>query len=196
MNRILLLFAATLLQLSVLAQASDDKSPQETARGYTRQGDYSNAIVVLNTALQKDPQNLELSKDLCFNYYLSRDYIKGLSLVKPLTERADADVQTYQIAALLYKGIGEVKETDKVYKAGLKKFPKSGPLHSEYGEMLWAKNDNACIKEWEKGIEGEPNYPGNYYYASKYYFFANDQVWSLIYGELFVNLESYTRRTA
>jgi hypothetical protein len=62
--------------------------------------------------------------------------------------------------------------------------------------MLWSKNDFGCIKEWEKGIQDDPNYSSNYYYASKYYYFAGDRVWNLIYGEMFVNLESYSRRTA
>ncbi|GGB13243.1 tetratricopeptide repeat protein [Puia dinghuensis] len=193
---VVFLMVFSLTRVAVLAQATDEKSPQEIARGYTRQGDYSNAILVLNNALQKDPQNLELSKDLSFNYYLNRDYAKGLNVAKPLIDRPDADVQTYQIVALLYKGIDELKECDKLYKAGLKRFPKSGPLHSEYGEMLWSKNDFGCIKEWEKGIEDDPNYSSNYYYAAKYYYFANDRVWTLIYGEMFINLESYTKRTA
>lgn len=188
--------ALTLFNFSVLAQSTDDKSPKELAHSYTMQGDYTNAIVVLNGALQKDAQNLELSKDLAFNYYLNKDYSKGLAVVKPLLERPDADVQAYQIAAMLYKGSDELKEAEKLYKEGLKRFPKSGPLHSEYGEMLWSKNDFGCIKEWEKGIEGNPNYSANYYYASKYYYFAGERVWSLIYGEMFLNLESYTKRTA
>ncbi len=129
MNRILVfLMALTLSQFSVLAQPTEDKTSQETARGYTRQGDYTNAIVVLNGALQKDPQNLELLKDLAFNHYLNRDYTKGLSIGKPLIDRQDADVQTYQIVAMLYKGIDDTKECEKLYKAGLKKFPRSGPL--------------------------------------------------------------------
>jgi len=197
MNRILVfLLSLTLFHFSVLAQSADNKSPQEVARAYTQQGDFSNAILVLNNALQKDAQNLDLLKDLAFNYYLNKDYSKGLTVAKPLLERPDADVPAYQIVAMLYKGTDELKECDKLYKEGLKKFPKSGPLHSEYGEMLWSKNDFGCIKEWEKGIEGDPNYSSNYYYASKYYYFANNRAWSLIYGEMFVNLESYTRRTA
>jgi Tfp pilus assembly protein PilF len=197
MNRYLVFFLAlTLLNFSVVAQTTDEKSQQEVARGYTRQGDYTNAIVVLNSALQKDAQNLELLKDLAFNYYLNKDYPKGLAVVKPLLERPDADVPVYQIAAMLYKGTDELKECEKLYKEGLKKFPRSGPLHSEFGEMLWSRNDFGCIKEWEKGIESDPNYSSNYYYASKYYYFANDRVWCLIYGEMFLNLESYTKRTA
>ena len=108
MNRILVfLLSLTLFHFSVLAQSTDDKSPQEMARSYTRQGDYTNAILVLNNALQKDAQNLELLKDLGFNYYLNKDYTKGLNTVKPLLDRPDADVQTYQIVAMLYKGVDD-----------------------------------------------------------------------------------------
>jgi hypothetical protein len=61
--------------------------------------------------------------------------------------------------------------------------------------MLWTKQDYDAIKWWEKGIEMDPNYSSNYYNACKYYYFTVDKVWSLIYGEIFVNLESYSKRT-
>src|ERR1700683_2428050 len=175
---------------------TDTKTPQETARAYTRQGDFTNALVVLNEALKKDPQNLELSKDIAFNYYLDKEYDKGINVARGLVDRPDADVTSYQILALLYKAIGEAKECDKLYKAGIRRFPKSGVLLNEYGEMLWAKQDYSAIKLWEKGIEIDPNYSGNYYNAAQYYFFTQDKVWGLIYGEIFVNLESYSKRTA
>jgi Tfp pilus assembly protein PilF len=175
---------------------TDAKTPQETARAYTRQGDYTNALVVLNEALKKDPQNLELSKDIAFNYYLEKDYDKGIAVAKGLVERADADVTSYQILALLYKATGEVKDCDRLYKAGIKRYPLSGVLLSEYGEMLWAQQDYSAIKFWEKGIQIDPSYSGNYYNAARYYFFTQEKVWGLIYGEIFLNLESYSKRTA
>ena len=162
-----------------------------------RQGDYSNAILVLNRALQTNADNLDLQKDLAFAYYLNRDYVHALDVAKNFPDRKDADVQSYQILGMVYKAIEEVKECDKMYKAGLKRFPNSGTLYSEYGEMLWTKKDNSeAIKEWEKGIEVDPNYSGNYYNAVKYYSNTPDKVWTLIYGEIFVNLESYSKRTA
>src|ERR1700754_685174 len=140
MNRILFLsFALTFTTLSTFAQSSDSKTPQETAKAFTRQGDYANAIVVLNGALQKDHQNFELQKDLSFNYYLNRDYPKGLTIARQMVERTDADVQSYQILALLYKAVDDLKECEKLYKAGIKRFPRSGVLYSEYGEMLWSR---------------------------------------------------------
>jgi len=37
---------------------------------------------------------------------------------------------------------------------------------------------------------------GNYYHASKFYYAAMDVARSLVYGEQFINLESYSVRTA
>jgi Tfp pilus assembly protein PilF len=189
---------ATLAGLTANSQnpATDTKTTQETARAYTRQGDYTNALVVLNEGLKKDPQNLELSKDIAFNYFMEKEFDKGIAVAKALVERPDADVTSYQILAMLYKAVGEVKECDKMYKAGIKRFPRSGVLLSEYGEMLWSKQDYSAIKYWEKGIEIDPAYSGNYYNAARYYFFTQDKVWGLVYGEIFLNIESYTKRTA
>jgi tetratricopeptide (TPR) repeat protein len=182
--------------LSSFAQEPDAKTSQETAKSFTRKGDYTNAIVVLNRALQQDPQNLELLKDLAFDHYLQREYAKGLNIAKPLISRPDADPACYQLLGLFYKAIEEGKECEKLYKAGIKRFPQSGTLFNEYGEMLWARQDYSAIKQWEKGIETDPNYSANYYNASKYYYLTYDKVWSLLYGEIFVNLESYSKRTA
>ena len=76
----------------------------------------------------------------------------------------------------------------------MKKSPNSGALYSEYGEMLWSKNDEGAIKQWEKGIEMDPSYAGNYYHAATYYHFTKNKVWPIIYGEIFVNMEYLTER--
>jgi tetratricopeptide (TPR) repeat protein len=184
---------------TVTAQEQDTKALQETAKNYVRQGDYPNAIMILNRAIQKDGEadNLELKKDLAFAYYLNRDYVRALDVAKPFAERKDADVQSYQILGMVYKAIEERKDCEKMYKTALKKFPNSGVLYNEYGEMLWSKNDYSdAVKQWEKGVEADPGNSGNYYNLAKYYFFSQDKVWGLIYGEIFVNLESYSKRTA
>ena len=101
-----------------------------------------------------------------------------------------------QILGLAYKAIAEYKESDKMYKEALKKFPNSGVLYSEYGDLL-ASNDNeaAAIKQWEKGIETDPNHSGNYYYAAKYYAKKGNIIWGLLYSEIFLNIESFSKRT-
>jgi Tfp pilus assembly protein PilF len=196
MRKLFIAVACLVWGATSLAQEQDVKTLHETARTFQRQGDYANAILVLNRALQQQPNDLELLKDLAFSYYLQRDFIKARDIAKPLPERADADVQSFQILGLVYKAIEERKECEKLYKAGLKKFPNSGMLYNEYGEMLWTKQDYSAIKYWEKGIEVDPNFSGNYYNAARHYYMTYDKVWALIYGEIFLNLESYSKRTA
>ncbi|MBC7851043.1 MAG: tetratricopeptide repeat protein [Chitinophagaceae bacterium] len=198
MKKLSFLFVVTTLFTSaIFAQAPQNKSAQETAKAYVRDGDYNNAIIVLNKALQTQPDNLELQKDLAFAYYLKKDFASAVQTAKPLADRADADVPTFQVIGLIYKALEETKEAEKLYRIALKKFPSSGVLYNEYGEMLWAKkNFGDAVKQWEKGIQEDPNNSGNYYNAAKYYYFSPDKTWGLIYGEMFVNIESFSARTA
>lgn len=196
MKRFLLVLTAGLMLLSVSAQPGDPKKMHETAKGFMRTGDYDNAILVLTRALEQDKNNLEMQKDLVMSFYLKRDYTRAVEGVKVLIDRDDADVVTYQIAGNVYKALEDPKECDRVYKRALKKFPKSGPLLSEYGELLWALKDFSAINYWEDGIRVDPAYSGNYYNAANYYFYTKDKVWSLIYGEIFINMESLGERGA
>lgn len=194
------LFIAILVFLGVpgssLAQPEDVRTMHENARTFMRSGDFDNAILVLTRALQLDNNSLELQKDLVMSYYLKRDYERALAGVEKLIERDDADVVTFQIAGNVYKALEEVKDCEKMYKKALKKFPKSGALHSEYGELLWSLKDYSAIELWEQGIKLDPAYGGNYYNAAQFYFYTKDKIWSLIYAEIFVNMESLSERGA
>lgn len=169
---------------------------QKIGRDYMKKGDWGNAVMVFKRALQQKPNDIGLLKDIAYSYYLEKDFMHSLETIKPVVESDDADVQSFQIAGTIYRAIEETKEGNKLYTRALKKFPYSGALYSEYGELLWQKKDYNAILQWEKGIEVDPNYPGNYYNAARFYYFTTDRVWSLLYGEIFVNLESYTIRTA
>jgi hypothetical protein len=61
--------------------------------------------------------------------------------------------------------------------------------------MLWEKKDNNAIEVWEKGIKADVNNNSNYYHAAKFYAANGNLLWSLLYGEIFVNIESFTPRT-
>ncbi|MDQ6762208.1 MAG: tetratricopeptide repeat protein [Bacteroidota bacterium] len=174
----------------------DAQKIQDNARAFMRQGDYANASLILSRAIQQYPNNIEIAKDLAYNYYLQKENSKALEVIKPLLEKDNADDQTYQIAGTIYRALDQQKDAEKLYKKAIKSFPKSGTLYNDYGEMLWAKKDYSAIKLWEKGIEMDPSYGNNYYNACKFYFLSTDKIWCLLYGEIFVNIESFTSRTA
>lgn len=41
---------------------------------------------------------------------------------------------------------------------------------------------------WHKGIDVEPTYENNYYWLSRFVFYNYEFVWTIMYGELFMNL--------
>ena len=187
MKKLSLLFFVVLFHTISLAQ--DAAQLHETARTFMRQGDYTNAITVLNRAILLQPNNIEIAKDLGLNYYFAKYYDKALEITKPLLERDEADDQCFQIAGDIYMALEQFKEVEKVYKKGIKKFPNSGSLYNESGKFLWIQKDFSAIKQWEKGIEMDPGFSKNYYNACTFYYFSTDKVWSIIYGEIFLNIE-------
>ena len=189
----------TLLTLSVHQVSAQQTASQmrETAMAFQRQGDYGNAVIVLNRAIEQAPGSMELLTDLAYVYYLQRDFGKAIDVIKPLTERDDAEIRTYQIAGNVYRAIAEISTCERMYRRALKKFPDSGPLNAEYGEMLQARRDGAAaVAQWEKGIQLDPSYPANYYHAARYYFSNGEMLRSLIYGEIFLNMDTYSGRSA
>ena len=196
MKRLLLAAGFCIVYLSSVAQVEDVEKLHENGKLFMRQGDYANASIILSRALQQAPQNIEIAKDLAFDYYLQKEYQKALTTLKPFMEKDNADDQTFEIAGTIYRALGQEKDAEKLYKKAIRYYPQDGALYNDYGEMLWSQQDYGAIKLWEKGIQEDPSFAGNYYNACKYYYLSTDKVWSLIYGEIFINLESFTARTA
>ncbi len=182
--------ACILLTFSIAVSYCQDAAQlHETGRTFMIQGDYANAIIVLNKALSLQPSNIDIAKDLSLNYYFSNNTKKAMETMKPLLDREDADDKCYQIAGDILLANDDPKECEKLYKKGIKKFPTSGSLYNELGKLMWAQKSYEAIKMWEKGIEVAPSFSKNYFNASKYYYFSTDKVWSIIYGEIFLNME-------
>ncbi len=161
-----------------------------------QQGDYANATIILVRANEMAPFSMAISRDLAICYYMQKENTKALNTVLPFTEKDNADEQTYQIAGMIYIKMNQPRNADRIYKKALRLFPKSGPLYNDYGELLWAQKDFTAIDQWEKGIKEEPRFAGNYYNAARFYFLSQDKIWSLIYGEIFINIEPHSARTA
>src|SRR5699024_2271900 len=80
---------------------------------------------------------------------------------------------------------------------GLKKFPESGVIYSELGQVYYDRQKyTKALQSWIQGIKVEPDYAPNYYFAARTYYYSQDKFWTLIYGEIFINLERFTNRTS
>jgi tetratricopeptide (TPR) repeat protein len=195
--KILRITISLLLFCQIVAAQQSVQQLRETALVFQRQQDYSNTIMVLSKALEMEPGNIDVLRDVAYTYYLSGDYAKAAQRILPLTDLESADEQMFQIAGSVFKELEDFKTAERLYKKGLKKFEASGALHSELGELFWGIQKPAdAIAHWETGIKIDPSFSGNYYHAAKFYFAAGDKSRSIVYGEIFVNLESYSVRSA
>jgi tetratricopeptide (TPR) repeat protein len=185
-----LLFAAVLY-----AQSPEDII--KTSRDFSMKADLDNAILTLKNGLDKYPDNADIRIELAMAYYSVKRNRQAMDVLQPLFANDQADEVAYQIAGLVFRSEQNPKEAEKTYKAGLKKFPNSGFLYNEYGQFMGTNlpGRGEDIKLWEKGIEVDPKFAGNYYQACRYYAVSNNTLWTLLYGEIFVNLDSYSSRT-
>jgi len=188
---LLLLFIAAQL---VSAQDITVREWQQRAFDFNNRGDHQNAVIVLQQGLKQYPASLPLEKDLVTSLLLKRDFAAAREIALPMAERPNADEACFQLAGNVLKALEEVKECEKLYTKGLKKFPTSGPLYSELGELLWSSNDKRAITYWETGIRTDPNYAGNYYNATLYYSKDEQLLRTVLYGEIYINMESKSER--
>jgi tetratricopeptide (TPR) repeat protein len=95
-----------------------------------------------------------------------------------------------------YDSLGQSDKAISIYEEGLKKLPNSGVLYLERGVIpLFKKKYDEAIKYFEKGIEVQPGFASNYFWAAKLYCGSQESIWGMLYGEIFMNLERNSART-
>ncbi len=199
----LLLSAIFCVSAPVFAQVNDNSGNSDaqnlflSSNSFITKGDYSNAILVLNRAIQLAPDSLQYRQQLAYTYYLNQDYDRASGIIKPLLKKEEATVTTFQIGGDIFQAVKDLKGAEKLYKRGLRKFPGSGELDNELGQLYFNTSKYSdALRTWVKGIQVDPGYSLNYYNAARMYYYSNDKAWAIIYGEIFINLESFTAHTA
>ncbi len=168
--------------------AQDAKRLHEMGKNYMIDGDFSNAESLLNDAYKLDTNNIVFTKDLALCLYFEKEYKRGLKILTKKIDEGIADDQTFQIAGTIYSANQQLVEAENLYLSAIKKFPGNGAFYNDMGELLFRQQKNQCIDFWERGIELDPTYARNYFNACKYYDNL-ETIWSIIYGEIYVNLD-------
>jgi tetratricopeptide (TPR) repeat protein len=160
------------------------------------EGHYDESIKLLKEAQKLDPEKFDYPYELAYAHYLMKDYKGAIKILEKIEDHKDVSDRLYQLLGNSYDIIGKSDKAIKVYDAGLKKFPNSGIIYLEKGNVYWIKKEyDKALPLYEKGIELDPKFPSNYYRAAKLFLSSKEEMWGLIYGEIFMNLERNTNRT-
>ncbi|HVU56374.1 MAG TPA: tetratricopeptide repeat protein [Puia sp.] len=201
MNKLILLFCLTFPFSRTFSQSVDNKEQARQLKQEAVQimdnGDPDKAITLLESAQKLDPDDHSYLYEIGYALYLKKDYSKAVDVFKKTTKYPDVTDQCYQMLGNAYDMNGQRNKARDAYADGLKKFPAAGRLYMESGLLDMIEKDyNKAAASWEKGIQVQPDYPSNYYRLTKLFAQTTDRLWAIFYGELFMNIERNTDRTA
>jgi tetratricopeptide (TPR) repeat protein len=180
----------------IISSSPEARDLYSKARYYLQKTDYANAIMVYNQAINVDPANLLFRRELAHAYLMQGDVVKGEKMITPLLKSNEADEETFQVASRIYRAMKKTEDAESAINKGISKFPQSGVLYAEKGELYTQeKKYKSASLAWESGIEHAPAFRTNYYNLAKVYFFTKNYLWAIVYGESFVNMESFSSKT-
>ena len=195
-------FASLALALSsgLAAHAQTPKQKAETkglnAIRLMDEGKLDEAISLLQEARKLDPARSAYPYEMGYAYYQQKKYPQAIEQLEPLVKLPDANDRTFELLGNAYDDSGNPRKALQAYEAGMQKFPASGRLPLELGIVyMGQKNYDKALGYFEQGIRAAPAFSSNYYWASKLFCNSPEQVWGMIYGELFINLEPSSQRT-
>jgi len=154
------------------------------------------AIENWNTVIELDPSKIEYKYERIICYVMKKEYTKALEELTPIYKDTALFDRGYQLMGNIHDLLGDSTQSMPYYTAGLAAYPNSGRLHYELGaSALIERRLEEAISWWVKGTKAEPRFPTNYYWIAKVNSTTKNRLWTLMFGEAFMNLERGTKRT-
>ena len=188
-----ILFSAT----HVIAQPNwpspEVEKMYRNAREYVAAGNFKDAIITYKQAIKLAPDVMILYRDLGDALSRSGNYDEAEKVLTPLLTKPGADVQCFLLLAQTHAARKNTKSAIAALKKGVTKFPASGLLYHETGNVFYLeKKQEAALNAWLDGISKEPAFAENYFDAANIYLSADKVLWGIIYGEMFLEMQHDT----
>ncbi|MDX1653387.1 MAG: hypothetical protein R3277_12895 [Brumimicrobium sp.] len=198
MKTVILLIIGLLHVLTGYVQVEDERTAEikEKIRQAEEKGDFKKSVKYKQKLIKLDPGAIEYRFDLAETYLKIEKYDKTLGVLNEIIADNMDNPSVYQMKSDVYLLKENISAAIATIEKGIEKFPDDGKLYFYAGRyaMMQKEYENA-LSYFEEGILKDPNYPSNYYWACKIYCSSTEEVWGLIYGELFINIERNTSRT-
>jgi len=184
--------------LSAQSVADKEKAMELGRAAITKMdnGEIKESLALLKQAAELDPDNLIYPYETAYAHYLGQDLQSAIKVAKKLVKKPGAGKQVFSLLGNSYDLIGNQKKAEKYYKAGIKAYPESGIFYVELGILEGRRNNwDQTAAYWEQGILTDPNYPSNYFHLANLFANTKEHIWTVLFGEIFMNLERSTART-
>lgn len=193
----LFLSASLYAQTNVAWPTPEVEQLYRQAKDYLSRGAVDQSVTLFRQAIQMAPQVKLLHRELAQALNSGRRYQQAYTVVEPIIKSGEADELTYHAGVTALYGLSEGKKAKNLAEKGIKAYPNSGLLHRELAKYYELNKDiEYALDALLLGIERDPAYYLNYYDAARLYANTDKPIWTIIYGEIFVNLERHTPRSS
>ena len=201
LSRILILLCVVAWSLGAQAQRSidlindNDRVQLDEAIGLMDSGKPKDAIKIFDDLCKKYKDNYILEYERLYAYYLAGDFKRIVKDGPKLYKHPESEPQLYQLVGNAQDVLGDPEAAVKTYDEGLKRFPNSGYLYLEKGNIhMMHQRYNEAVECYMRGVEVQPNFASNYYRLALLYAQSTEPLWAIVYGEVVCNLQPGTER--
>ncbi|MBO4722120.1 MAG: tetratricopeptide repeat protein [Muribaculaceae bacterium] len=199
--RFLILVSVVAWALGAQAQQSidlindNDRAQLEEAVNLMDNGSPEEAIKILDKLCDKYKNNYAIEYERLFAYYKAGDFKHIVKEGPKLFNHPEVESQCYQLVGNAQDVLGDPEAAIKTYDEGLKRFPNSGYLYLEKGNIyMMNKHYDEAAECYTRGVEVQPDFASNYYRLAKLYAESTEPLWAIVYGEVVCNLVPGTER--
>ena len=148
------------------------------------------ALEIYKKLEKRYPKNYDLCYEMAYAYSVKGEFQLALKMLNRVKDSPEADERFFHMLGNTYDYLQNPKKSLKTYAEGLKRFPKSGILYLEQGNVYHnlEKYDEA-LQSYEMAMCVQPDYSTSYYRAAQLLSNSTEKVWALLYAEVYRLLE-------
>ncbi|MBL0320774.1 MAG: tetratricopeptide repeat protein [Ignavibacteria bacterium] len=160
-------------------------------------GDAAIAIGILQDVLTRLPGNGTVLFELAYAYRVNEQLDSAIEILEELVSRDTTEPMWFQALGTNYHFAGDADKAIDTYTEGLKHHPRSHLLYHERGVVYYSEQKwEEAVDDFERAIDLQPMYPPPYLRLAEVFISSKtNNVWGMIYGEIFRNLEPTSKRS-
>ncbi len=199
--RVLILVCAIAWALGANAQRSidlindNDRALLDEAVTLMDNGNPQESIKILDKLCKKYKDNYAIEYERLFAFYKAGDFKHVVKEGSKLFSHPEIESQCYQLVGNAQDVLGDPEAAIKTYDEGLKRFPNSGYLYLEKGNIhMMHQRYNEAVECYLRGVEVQPDFASNYYRLALLFADSTEPLWAIVYAEVVCNLQPGSER--